>query len=110
MPSLLVARASGGAGFGQLRDPRREPGQVLGLQPVVWVGLNEEGRRSLRSALRRPSMVEAGEVVVDPDGGGVAQPGVDLVTLPQVAVGVAGGDLRAGDRRTTGLEGRGPGR
>ncbi|OEV14450.1 hypothetical protein AN221_41895 [Streptomyces nanshensis] len=67
---------------------------MLGLQPVVWVGLNEEGRRSLRSALRRPFMVEAGEVVVDPDGGGVAQPGVDVVALPQVAVGVAGGDLR----------------
>lgn len=38
-------------------------------------------------------MVEAGEVVVDPDGGCVAEPGVEVVAFPEVAVGVAGGDL-----------------
>lgn len=59
----------------------------------MGVGLNQCGCPAVGGAFGGPFVVEVGEVVVDPDGGCVAEPGVDVVAFPEVAVGVAGGDL-----------------
>src|SRR5690349_2823775 len=80
---------------GQPRSPRDDLVQVLRPQAGLRIGLDQEGYWAAGSAFYRPFVVEGGEVVVDPDDGGVAEPGFDVVTLPQVAVGVAGGELRA---------------
>jgi hypothetical protein len=59
--------------------------------------LDERGHLTTGGASRRPFVVEVGEAVVDPDGGCVAEPGIDVIAFPEIPVGVAGGDLRASE-------------
>lgn len=108
MPSLLpgdegISDSCGFAALGDLRftwnasgislrdgqqggGPRQNLDQVLGQQPDLGIRLNQGGRLAASGALPRPLVVEVGEVVVDPDGWCVAEPVVDVVAFPQVAV------------------------
>lgn len=62
---------------------------MLRLQPDVRGRLYKGSCCAAGRAFRGPGVVEGGEVVVDPDSRGVAQPVVDVVAFPQVAI--AGG-------------------
>ncbi len=85
---------AGATAPGQLIGPRHDLAKVLGAQPVMGLRLKEKSRQTAGRTSRRPGVVKAGEVVVDPRYGCVAEPGVDMVALPQITVGVAAGDLR----------------
>lgn len=69
--------------------------EISGLETDIGVWLDQHGYATLGCPICGPDVVEGGEVVVNPDDWGRAEPGIDVIAFPEVAVGVAGGDLES---------------